>query len=329
MQFKGRSLYNLLQVSAKEDTSIEVKPWQILDYRALSEEELFAKINSVKISLDKDSFLLYGENMETPEELAEHLYHKEEEGDEEQEAYLSIFELWRRIFPAKESLSIFFDSLDQIIADFDAGEMIDEELTLQKLYSLQDILDRGVDEGLSPSEIMASIAEYTAHDIEGFLYDYITELLEEGIEEQGSKLIDAFQSYVRDGKWFTLLRVRFYALTNEERAFTLLENLLEEAEEDPQFVFFSEVCSFLAHRGSFIEFGKCIARTLLLVEEEEQLQELLELIVEFYRCLDQEAPEKAALALLERRKALDPEASVTARDKEAVKELLLTKSLSI
>ena len=143
MQFKGRSLYNLLQVSAKEDPSIEVKPWQILDYRTLSEEELFAKINSVKISLDKDTFLLYGENMETPEELSEHLYHKEEEGDEEQEAYLSIFELWRRIFPAKESLSIFFDSLDQIIADFDGGlirsdgglmllQKVDEQLGLTK-----------------------------------------------------------------------------------------------------------------------------------------------------------------------------------------------------
>jgi hypothetical protein len=326
MQFKGRSLYNLLQVSVEEDSSIEVEPWQVLDYRAFSEGELFSKLESLNVNLNKEEFLLYGENMETPEELCDHLWLQEEYVDEEQKLYLLIFELWRRLLPLKESLSIFFDSLDQIIAEFDAGEMIDEEITQQKLYHLQDILDRGIDGGLSSSEVLGSISEYTAHDIEGFLYDYITELLEEGSEIQGSKLTDAFAPYVKDEKWFSLLRVRFFALSNEQRAITLLDNLLEE---EPQFAFLSEVCSFLAYRGGFAEFSKCVRQTLQVVEEEEQLQEIVLLIVEFYRCLDKEPLEKACLELLERRKSLDAQSSITENDRNVVEELLFTKALSV
>ncbi len=32
MQFKGRSLYNLLKISLKEDSTIQTEPWQVQDY---------------------------------------------------------------------------------------------------------------------------------------------------------------------------------------------------------------------------------------------------------------------------------------------------------
>lgn len=327
MEFKGRSLYNVLQISAEEDASVKVEPWQVLDYRQLPQEELFDLLRALDIHLDHEHFLKYAESVETPEELIEHLWHGEEESANEQQAYLILFELWRRLLPEKETLSIFFDSFDQIIAAFDAGEELPEEKTVQQIYELEDILDQAVDEGISPKEVMPFIAEYTAHDLEGFLYDYIVELLEEGLQEAASKLIDAFYPYVVDEKWFSLLHIRSVALHDEDRASALLERLLEEEEGEMNFSFMREVCSLLAYKGSAHIFLERAKEALSLAEREEELQDLLQMISAFYRCLDLEQMETQASSLLQARKTINLESSITKKDKELVEELLMAKSL--
>ena len=327
MEFKGRSLYNVLQISAEEDASVEVEPWQVLDYRSLSEEELFDFLRAMDIHLDREHFLKYAESVETPEELIEHLWHGEEASANEQQAYLLLFELWRRLLPEKETLSIFFDSFDLTIAAFDAGEELEEEKTLQQLYELEDILDQAVDEGISPKEVMPFVAEYTAHDLEGFLYDYIVELLEEGVQEVAAKLIDAFYPYVIDEKWFNLLHIRSVALYDENRASDLLGRLLEEVEGELDFSFMREVCSLLAYKGSAHIFLEKAKTALFLAESEEELQDLLQMISAFYRCLDFDELETQALALLQARSTINLESSITRKDKEIVKELLMAKSL--
>ncbi len=246
MQFKGRSLYNLLQLSKQEDPSLEVEEWQIRDYRSLKDEELFAELASLGIPLSKEVFMIHAENADSPEDLVEYLWIAEDDLEGEEKAYLLVFELWRRFLTVRQSLSVFFDELDFLVSRFDGGELIEEEEAQSVLFGLQDILDKAVDQGENQEEVFASTLQYTAHDIEGFLYDYIGELLEDGSEVFASKLIDAFDPYVFDKKWFALLRARLFALSDEERANASLRRILEEAEEEADAVFSEEVGRFLS-----------------------------------------------------------------------------------
>ena len=56
MTYEGRALYNLLQMNLKQNPDLEVEPWQVEVYRDLPEEELFSRLESHQIFLDKDNF---------------------------------------------------------------------------------------------------------------------------------------------------------------------------------------------------------------------------------------------------------------------------------
>ena len=324
MHFKGRSLYNLLQVSAKEDSSIKAEPWQLLDYRSLSEEVLFKKLFELGIGLSRENFLLYAENCDTPEELLECLWLKESDQEGEERAYLLIFELWRRLFPSKQSLSIFFDDLDRIISQFDEGAMVDEEVVQEMLSGLEDILDQSIDQGAKPEEIFKSVLEYAAHDVEEFLYDYISELLEEGSDIAASKLIDAFEDYVSDAKWFDFLRARLFSLTDAdlEDSSSLLHGILEEQEENPDLIFLNEICGFLVHRGDVSLFFECVMLIIEQIRTEGDLQDLLALVSEFYHCLDKEKSENRVLKFIKSRESKDLTSLIHPQDIDSVMKLI-------
>lgn len=324
IHFKGRSLYNLLQVSAKEDSSIQAAPWQLLDYRSLSDEVLFKKLAELGIGLSKENFFLYAENCDTPEELLECLWLKESDQEGEEKAYLLIFELWRRSLPSKQSLSIFFDELDRIISQFDEGIMVDEEIVQKMLSELEDILDQSIDQGAKPQEIFKSVLEYAAHDVEEFLYDYISELLEEGSDIAASKLIDAFEDYVAEAKWFDFLRARLFSLTDTdmEDSIGLLHGILEEQEEHPDLIFLNEVCGFLVHRGDVSLFFECVMLIIEQVRLEGDLQDLLTLVSEFYHCLDKESSENRVLKFIKSRESKDLMSPIHPQDISAVMKLL-------
>ena len=115
MELKGKALYNLLRINWLEDPSIGVQPWQVEDYRVLSTADLFSKLEKLKIPLNEESFLLYVESSDSPEELVECLCLDDEDLEISDQSYLLLFELWRRLIPEKESLSIFCDELDRLI----------------------------------------------------------------------------------------------------------------------------------------------------------------------------------------------------------------------
>ena len=324
IHFKGRSLYNLLQISAKEDVSIQAEPWQLLDYRTLPEESLFKKLSELGIGLSKENFFLYADNCDTPEELLECLWLKESDQEGEEKAYLLIFEFWRRFLPKKQSLSIFFDELDRMISQFDEGFMVDEEAVQEMLSGLEDILDQSIDQGAEPGEIFKTVLEYAAHDVEEFLYDYISELLEEGSDIAASKLIDAFEDYVSDVKWFDFLRARLFSLTDEdvEDSSSLLHGILEEQEENPDLIFLNEVCRFLVHRGDGSLFFECVLLIMQQIKVEEDLQELLTLISDFYRCLDREVSEERIVSFIKGRQFKDLKGPIHPQDVSAVMKLL-------
>lgn len=141
MHTRGRALYNLLRMNWLENDQIQVQPWQVEDYREKSDEALFQLLADLGARLDKATFLAYVDNTDSPEDMADCLWVKEENPETFDRIYLVIFELWRRFAPEKQTLSIFCDELDQLIGLYDHGEL-EEEKIQAALSELQRILEK-------------------------------------------------------------------------------------------------------------------------------------------------------------------------------------------
>jgi hypothetical protein len=89
-----------------DDPTLDLEPWQVEDYRSFPLDGLFEKLEDLGFSIDKDSFLELAADVDTPEELTKTLK-GEASDDAEEEIYLVVFELWRRLLPDKPSLSCF------------------------------------------------------------------------------------------------------------------------------------------------------------------------------------------------------------------------------
>ena len=288
MQFKGRSLYNLLKINLKEDATMKVEPWQVLNYRELSVQDLLSHLQKLGISLTEESFLLYAENCDTPEDMLECLWVKEDDLALQDKTYLLIFELWRRWIPEKQSLSIFCDELDEWIGLYDEGQLENEEALQTALTELEDILDQSVDQGAEPQEIFQSVMCYMAHDVEEFLYDYILDLMDSSNELYASELIDGMSPYVGERKWFDLLKARLFSLANSPETSIFVARLLEQSEEDPDFGFLMEMGTFLVQREDLSLFKECVKQMLPLIENQEDISDILKLIAEVFHYMDKE-----------------------------------------
>lgn len=322
MQFKGRSLYNALKINLKENPAIQVERWQVLNYRELSIEELFHQMKELKILLNQESFLLYADTCDTPEELLECLWVDEEDLIGQDKAYLLIFELWRRLIPEKQTLSIFCDELDWLISFYDEGLLENDDILQKMLEELEDILDESIDHGATPKDIFQSVMRYMAHDLESFLYDYILDLMDESNEVYASELIDGMSPYVQERKWFEFLKIRLFALSDAPETNLLIARLLEQSEEDSDFIFLSEVCQFLVHRGDISFFLQCIRQMIPLIKVEQDLLEILRLIADFYRCLDKDHFAQVVEQSIEKRKDRDSSLSISPFDVKLIENFL-------
>lgn len=323
MEWQGRALYNLLRTTWREDQTISVQPWQVEDYRSLSKKALFERMAKFKIPLSEEIFLQYAQNCSSPEELVELLWLDEEDVEGHDQAYLLLFELWRRLLPDKQSLSLFCDELDSLMDLYDAGTLEDEEKLQQALSDLEDILDLHADKGNTPPEVFAVVSQYCAHDLESFLYDYISEQIEQENDLLASELLDGFYPYMPDPRWFELLRSRLFLAADPKDANKLLSCLLEEVQENPDSSLSLEIVQLLAHSGDPALFMRAVKQTYPLLTHEEELHDLLNSVADFYRCLDREKEEQAIQAILTKR--MDKDLSKTFDHTE--KDLLSFKTL--
>src|ERR1700691_81201 len=173
MELKGKALFNLLRMSWIENRNSDVKQWQVEDLRDLSIEDLFSRLKKLGLILNEESFYLYAENCDSPEELADCVWFEEDDLEGHDIAYLLLFEMWRRLLPGKLCLSVFCDELDQLIELYDQGGLDKEEPLQNALSILEDILDDAYDEEEGdPQLIFDEIAGYCAHDLESFIFDY-------------------------------------------------------------------------------------------------------------------------------------------------------------
>lgn len=324
MELRGRALYNLLRIHWLEDPQLQVKSWQVEDYRAYSLQQLFDRLAHLGFVLKKDHFLTYAEECASPEELTELLWVDEEGGDIRDQLYLILFELWRRLLPEKRSLSIFCDEFDQWIELYDMGALEDEENLQKQIEDLEDILDTALDRESKkvPEAIFQGVAQYFAHDLQGFLYDYISDQIEEDREICASELIDAFYDYIPEKKWFDLLRAWLFAKMDIEALNQIVVRLLDEFTEDSEVDMLLEVAKFLVHRGDVRLFMQVVVRAMPLLQVEEQAQRLLSLMAEYYRCLDRDVEAERLSSLIEKRLGIDPEQSLDAQGRARLIEEL-------
>lgn len=294
-----KALYNLLRLNAAEDPSVRAEPWALEDLRKVSLEDLLGRLNKAKIALDKKTFLAFAEQCDTPEELVDLLLDEETDPQMQDALYLVLFELWRRFLPEKPSLSIFCDELDHQIFLYEQNLLESDEMIQDGLANLQEILDEYADVGTDPQEAFQLIAEYFAHDLESFLYDYITDLLDAGTTVYASELIDGFASSVQEPIWFTFLKARLLSFTDIHETNRLIHQILDQNDDLSLLL---EVLHFLTQNGEQSLFARTVKKILPHLKEQEELLEVLEAMADYYSRLDQDRMERTVQGWIDQKK---------------------------
>ena len=285
-----KALYNMLRMSAAEDPSFQVEPWAIEDLRVFPLDQLWVRLGALGIRLDKDSFIQFSEEADSPEDLTEVLVDEEQDPAIYDQCYLLIFELWRRLIPTRASLSIFADEFDYQIHRFDQDEMDTDEPIQDALARLSEILEEQIDAKVKPKDAFAMISDHCAHDLENFLYDYISDLLDQQNYSYTQELLDEFAGYFPKSSFFELLQAR---LLNRSDAFEANRKFEAILAKKPELPLLFDLLETLVACGQHELFNKAMRQIIPQIHLEEQLVELLDLAADYYTRLDKEAKEAA------------------------------------
>lgn len=304
MDSNHKALYNSLRMNWILNPTLEVESWQVQDYRSMPLDEIFERLEDKKIFLTKTSFLGYAESADSPEELTVLLIADLSlDASVEDLVYLLLFELWRRLLPEKPCLSVFCDELDHQIHSYDQGDG-DPEAIQDAVANLEMILDENVDQGADPHQAFAYVSAGCANDVESFLYDFIAEQIDSENASYAAELLDGFESYINDEKWFTFLRARIVAAEDIAEANAIIHQLVKKNQRDP--LFNLELLSFLVAIGEEALFCDLVKKTAAVLKTEEDFQTLVSICADFYHRLDFEAKEAALQELLNKREAKAP-----------------------
>ncbi len=324
MEIERRALYNLLSMNWLRDSSIPAEPWQIEDYRSLSMETLFKRLNAHNFQIGPEYFSSLASEVDTPEDLTNLLLEDVEPSPEPKvydQIYLLIFELWRRLVSDRPSLSIFCDELDHQIHLYDTEKIHDGESIQDVVATLQTILDENTDKGADPHDVFKLVASNCAHDLESFFYDYISDQLDTNNEVYAQDLLDGFKGYVIDRKWFEFLQTRLLMHAPKSDGKRYLGLLIDRYIEDQDLEFNLELLAFMVKAGSPDHFSKLVKLTLPLISVEGDFEDLLDICADFYHFLDIEPAEIAIKRIISKRKNFSMESPVSPND-PAIKELL-------
>lgn len=304
MEIERRALYNLMRMNWLADSTMSVEPWQVEDYRQLPAVEIFERLSSQGLQLDKEHFLSFANEVDTPEELTDLLLDDVEPPPGpaiHDQIYLLLFELWRRYATDKPCLSIFCDELDKQMHLYDIGKLEGGESIQDAIANLQTILDENTDKGADPHDVFKLITSNCAHDLESFLYDYISDQLDNGNEAYASDLLDGFKGYISDVRWFEFLQTRLMMLSPKSDGNRHLERLIDHYGDDRDLEFNLEVLAFMVKAGNREIFAKLVKKTLPLVEVERDFLDLLDICADFYHFLDMESQERAIKKIITKR----------------------------
>jgi hypothetical protein len=287
MEFQGRAFYNLLRFNAMEDqTAKSYEPWQIEDYRSLSDQELFDRLKKLKIALSIEAFHEIARNIDTPELMASYLTHDEAEVEEEDQIYLIIFELWRRLMKDCRSLSIFADEFDRWMEVYDGQKEDVDDIVHSFLFELENFLDEAHDSGKDPHETFAFISSFFAHDLENFIYDFIYDRIEKEALIPASELIDALMPYVSRGVWLEFLRLKMFSKQDVEQLPFLVHRFAEKVVDTKDLELLIEVLDLMIGDSLVDLFFQFFDQGLALCQTYQQLLDMAAILKEFYQSIE-------------------------------------------
>jgi len=303
METQQKALYNSLRLTWLQEQSLSIEPWKVEDLRAVDLETLFQRLQERELYMDRATFKNYADQSENPEVLTEELIMDQELSPEEQDqVYLIVFELWRRLSPEKPSISILLDELDHQIFLYDQGQSQGDALE-EALFQLHEVLEENVDAGIVPKEAFSAISEYAASNIEEFLCDYIAEKIETKDTGSAEELLEKFTPFMEDVRWFRLLEARLLVEKDEQQAVKIIEAVFLSNNKLDALDLDFEMLSILVQGGNEALFFKIAHHALRHIEFEEDFIELLYTVADFFRCSDDEEKQAAVEALIEAREA--------------------------
>lgn len=323
MQLRGKSLYNLLRIKHNNNPKGQVLSWQIEDLRELTLATLFTRLGKLGILFDKRSFIEKAQQFDNPEDLTSHLWAKKGEG--RAKCYLLLFELWRRLLPENLPLSLFCDQLDCLIEAYDRKSLVEIDQLQEALESLEDILDNAVGKEGTAEEVFLYVCSYSAHDLEGFILDCIADQIMEENYVCASELLDGFSSYVINKKRFESLRICLFLSIDTPSASLMFERFLEYLQEEPDFEALLILMDYLVYRGNREFFFKVVKQALFSLQTEEEFQDVLEMMAEYYHYMDLEEEEKRISQISNARVDFSVEEQINRKDAiylQIVKEVL-------
>ncbi len=231
MELGTKALYNSVRFRALQEGddihSRDSNSWKVANYRNYSLEQLFLELSKLGRTLDKETFLAYSEECDSPEDLLNLFVLEPDEENPEavDQFYLILFELWRRLIPERPSITILCDELDQNILAYDLGEG-DSEPVLESTEALFEVIQRNVDEGMPSQEAFKAIEAHCAHDLRRFYTDFILDLLDEGAEKDAEELFFKLSPLLELSPWALLIQARFIAKQSPKKASSLLKQAL-------------------------------------------------------------------------------------------------------
>lgn len=327
MQIERRALYNSIRMNWLWNPSLQSKSWQVEDYRSIPTETLFQRLKDLHVSLDKQSLLALIDSTESPEDLSDELVDDlglENEGQDQ--VYLLIFELWRRLTPEKQSISLFCDELDHQIYLFDNGLSTNGEDIQDAIANLEVILDENSDNGVDPVTAFETISTGCANDLEPFLYDYISEQIDNGNISYASELIEDFHEYASDSKWFEFLRAQVIATTDPKASNDIIRTLIKKISKNPDFEFAIEMFAFLSQSGEHDVFQSLLKSSIPLASTEEDFHEILTLSADYFARLDRDKEEQQIQGIIQSRQHFLPEAKFHPKDPQVTELLKISEA---
>jgi len=305
--------------------TLEVEDWQVEDYRILEMDVLFHRLGDKKIFLDKQSFQLFAENVDSPEDLTDELLLDSNfDNVTQDEVYLVVFEIWRRLITEKKSLSIFLDELDHQIYLYDNGQIKNPESIQDAIEELSLILEENIDSGIDPNSIFESISASCANDIESFLYDFISEQIDNGNFIYATELLDDFNDFIPEIKWFDFLKAR---ISDTSSANQTIRKLLQTHAKANDLEFNLELLSFVSKSGEHDLFINLVKKSIPLLELEEDFVDLGYLSIEYFERLDRDSQKLQLEKLFNNRSNILPEAKFLQNDPKIAEFLKICENL--
>jgi len=271
MEFNGRGFYNTLQFSS----SPQKEKWQSEDYRVLSTSILFKRLKNLGLDLNEPRLQAYIEEVDSPEELAE-LLASEQSVKELEQSYLLLFELWRRLAPTKENLSIFCDKLDHLCFEYDHEQEVSDKL-IDALFELQKILEGLNIGGLSYHKAYETVSSYLAQDLETFVYDFISDLIETGEHTVAFELLFGLDKFLKNPLPFELLKSALNLLEDPERGEAVFLNVIDKLFDHKEHGLLLDALYFSAKAGHFA-IASSMAEKLMTFTHGEEKKELASLL---------------------------------------------------